>query len=220
MPFTPQEITDLPDVISAPRFATYLQAKQGHVDQALELYAWNMEVSAAFMVPLHLCEVAIRNAAGDAIEAVHGANWPWVNGFIRSLPVPRRQTGYDPQRNLRTVAGRQPTVGKVVSELNFAFWEKVFTQGQDSRIWDAHLRTVLPGIPAGLTVAQARAQIFLDLERIRKFRNRIAHHEPIFARNLPNDYASIRELVEYRRAEAANWLGKVERVTGLIAIRP
>lgn len=138
MPFTPQEITDLPDVISAPRFATYLQAKQGHVDQALELYAWNMEVSAAFMVPLHLCEVAIRNAAGDAIEAVHGANWPWVNGFIRSLPVPRRQTDYDPQRNLRTVAGRQPTVGKVVSELNFAFWEKVFTQGQDSRIWDAH----------------------------------------------------------------------------------
>ena len=73
MPFTPQEITDLPDVISAPRFATYLQAKQGHVDQALELYAWNMEVSAAFMVPLHLCEVAIRNAAGDAIEAVQTA---------------------------------------------------------------------------------------------------------------------------------------------------
>jgi len=125
MPFTPQEITDLPDVISAPRFATYLQAKQGHVDQALELYAWNMEVSAAFMVPLHLCEVAIRNAAGDAIEAVHGANWPWVNGFIRSLPVPRRQTDYDPQRNLRTVAGRQPTVGKVVSELNFAFWVSI-----------------------------------------------------------------------------------------------
>ena len=68
MPFTPQEITDLPDVISAPRFATYLQAKQGHVDQALELYAWNMEVSAAFMVPLHLCEVAIRNAIGVAAK--------------------------------------------------------------------------------------------------------------------------------------------------------
>ncbi len=220
MPFTPQEIADLQEVISAPRFATYLQATQGHVEQALQLYAWNMEVSAAFMAPLHLCEVAIRNAAADAIEAVHGANWPWVNGFIRSLPVPRRPTDYDPQRNLRHVAARQPTVGKVVSELNFAFWEKVFTQGQDSRIWNAHLRTVLPGTPAGLTVAQARAKVFLDLERIRKFRNRIAHHEPIFARNLPNDYASIRELVEYRRPEAANWLDKVERVTGLIAVRP
>ena len=220
MPFTPQEITNLPDVISAPRFATYLQAKKGHIDQALELYAWNMEVSSAFMVPLHLCEVAIRNAAADGIESVHGANWPWVNGFIRSLPVPRRQFDYDPQRNLQQVAARQPTVGKVVSELNFAFWEKVFTRGQDSRIWDQHLQAVLPGLPAGLTVAQARAKIFSDLERIRKFRNRIAHHEPIFARNLAGDYASIRELVEYRRPEAATWLDKVERVTGLIALRP
>ena len=70
MPFTPQEIADLQEVISAPRFATYLQATQGHVEQALQLYAWNMEVSAAFMAPLHLCEVAIRNAAADAIEAV------------------------------------------------------------------------------------------------------------------------------------------------------
>jgi len=137
-----------------------------------------------------------------------------------ACPFPERQADYDPQRNLRTVAWRQPTVSKVVSELNFAFWEKVFTQGQDSRIWDAHLRTVLPGIPTGLTVAQARAKIFLDLERIRKFRNRIAHHEPIFARNLPSEYASIRGLVEYRRPDAANWLDKVERVSGLIAIRP
>lgn len=220
MPFTPPEVADLPDVISAPRFATYLQAKQGHIEDALELYAWNAEISAAFMVPLHLCEVAIRNAAAEAIEAVHGTNWPWVNGFIRSLPVPRRPIDYDPQRNLQQVANRQPTVGKVVSDLNFAFWEKVFTQGQDSRIWDAHFRAVLPGAPAALTVAQARAKVFADLEAIRRFRNRIAHHEPIFARNLTADYASIRELVEYRRPVAAAWLDKVERVTALIGVRP
>lgn len=220
MPFTPPEVADLPDVISAPRFATYLQAKRGHIEDVLALYAWNAEISAAFMVPLHLCEVAIRNAAAEAIEAVHGANWPWVNGFIRSLPVPRRPIDYDPQRNLQQVASRQPTVGKVVSDLNFAFWEKVFTQGQDSRIWDAHFRAVLPGAPAVLTVAQARAKVFADLEAIRRFRNRIAHHEPIFARNLTADYASIRELVEYRRPVAAAWLDKVERVTALIGVRP
>lgn len=86
MPFSAEELRDLPDIISAPRFATYLQAKGGHVADALELYAWNAEVSAAFMVPLHLAEVAIRNAAAEAIEAVHGANWPWVKGFIRGLP--------------------------------------------------------------------------------------------------------------------------------------
>lgn len=220
MPFTPQEIASLPDVISAPRFATYLQARQGRVEDALELYAWNAEVSAAFMVPLHLCEVGIRNAAAEAIQSVHGANWPWVHGFIRGLPVPRSPKDFDPQINLKQVAARQPTVGKVVSELNFAFWEKVFTKGQDERLWNTHFRTVLPGIPNALTVSQARAKVFSDLEKIRRFRNRIAHHEPIFTRDLADDYASIRELIEWRRPDAATWLDKIERVTGLLAIRP
>ena len=80
--------------------------------------------------------------------------------------------------------------------------------------------TVFPNADSAKTVQQLRGEGFDKLGKIRDLRNRIAHHEPIFARNLQNDYASIRELVEYRRAEAANWLGKVERVTGLIAIRP
>lgn len=220
MPFTPNEITHLPDVISAPRFATYLKTKGGHVEDALALYAWNADISSAFMVPLHICEVAIRNAAAEAIQEFHGATWPWMNGFIRSLPVPRDLHHYNPQTNLRAVAARQPTVGKVVSEVNFAFWEKVFTAGQDHRIWNPYLRTVLPGCPAGLSVQQARAKVYADLEKIRKFRNRIAHHEPIFERNLAQDYTTIRELVEWRRPDAATWLDKVERVTGLLAVRP
>lgn len=43
---------------------------------ALALYAWNAQVSAALMAPLHLCEVVVRNAAADAIAAVYGVNWP------------------------------------------------------------------------------------------------------------------------------------------------
>ncbi|MBU2341470.1 MAG: hypothetical protein KKE77_09550 [Alphaproteobacteria bacterium] len=220
MPFTADEVTHLPAVISGPRFATYLQARGGHVEDALALYVWNAEVSAAFMVPIHLCEVAIRNAAAEAIEAVHGPTWPWVNGFVRSLPRPRRPFDYDPQTNLRQVAGRQPTVGKVVSEVNFAFWEKVFTTGQDERMWNPHFRTVLPGAPGALSVAQARSKVFSDLVTIRKFRNRIAHHEPIFARTLRDDYAVMRELIEWRRPDAAAWLDKVERISALLAARP
>jgi len=220
MPFTPDEITHLPTVISAPRFATYLRAKGGHVEDALSLYTWNAEVSAAFMVPLHLCEVAIRNAAAEAIQAVHGPTWPWVNGFVRSLPVSKNPRHYNPQVNLQDVASKRPTVGKVVSEVNFAFWEKVFTAGQDERMWDPHFRTVLPGCPAALSVQQARAKVYSDLEKMRKFRNRIAHHEPIFSRALDQDYAIIRELVEWRRPDAAAWLDKIERVTGLLAVKP
>lgn len=59
MSFSANEIAELPRVISTPRFATYLQATGGDAKAALSLYLWNLEISAAFLVPLQLCEVAI-----------------------------------------------------------------------------------------------------------------------------------------------------------------
>lgn len=218
--FTVDELRDLPIVISAPRFATYLRASANDTERALALYHWNLEVSAAFIVPLQVCEVAARNGVVEAIEAVHGPNWPWSNGFIRSLPIPRLAHHYNPQTNLRSVAARQPTTGKVVADLNFAFWEKTLTAGQDTRLWTPHLHTVFPGVPAATAAPVARAAAFDALQHIRHFRNRIAHHEPIFARTLADDYARIHQVIGWRRPVAAAWMDKIERITALLATRP
>lgn len=218
--FTADELRDLPVVISAPRFATYLRASGNDPEAALRLYRWNLEVSSAFIVPLQLCEVAVRNGVEEAIERVHGPNWPWSNGFIRSLPTPRLAHHYNPQINLRAMAAREPTTGKVVAELNFAFWEKTFTVGQDGRLWIPHLHDVFPGVPRTTSAPEARAIAFNRLQAIRTFRNRIAHHEPIFSRDLAADYARIRDLIAWRRPVAAAWVDKIERVSGLLAERP
>ena len=161
MAFSAIELNDLPNVISAPRFATYLQAKGNNRADALALYEWNLELSAAFIIPLQVCEVAARNGVVEVLEQVHGANWPWSNGFIRSLPVPKKAWHYNPQADLRGVAARMPTAGKVVAELKFAFWEKTFTAGQDVRLWFPYMNTAFPGIPAGIPVPVARANAFL-----------------------------------------------------------
>lgn len=150
MPFTPDELRDLPHVISAPRFATYLQATGNDRKRALALYEWNLTLSAAFIVPLQIYEVAVRNGVVEALEKVHGANWPWSDGFLRSLPRPKGSTHYNPEVDLRGIAARQPTTGKVVAELSFAFWETIFTAGQDGRIWVPHFRASFPGAPATL----------------------------------------------------------------------
>jgi len=67
--------------------------------RALELYRWNAELSAAFMVPMHICEVVLRNAIAGAIEEVYGPRWydPGT-AFERSLPKPN--SGYSPYRDL------------------------------------------------------------------------------------------------------------------------
>jgi hypothetical protein len=189
--FTPDELNELPNVISAPRFATYLQAMGNDREQALSLYLWNLSVSAAFIVPLQVCEVAVRNGIVEVLEKVHGANWPWSNGFLRSLPKPKRPKDYNPEDNLRAVASRQPTAGKVVADLNFAFWEKIFTVGQDARLWLPHMRSAFPGILPSTPIPKARAMAYSDLAAIRSLRNRIAHHEPIFSRNIAAEYARL-----------------------------
>ena len=220
LPFTPDEIRDLPGVISAPRFATYLQATGNDRQQALALYEWNLTLSAQFIVPLQVCEVAVRNGVAEAIEKVHGATWPWSNGFLRSLPRSKRSTDYNPEVDLRNTAARQPTTGKVVAELKFAFWEKIFTAGQDGRIWFSHFSASFPGAPSGLAIPVARAIAHNDLKSIRLLRNRIAHHEPIFTRNIADEYRRIHEMIGWRSPVAAAWMDRKQGVTALIPLKP
>ncbi len=216
MPFDRRELDDLPRVFSEPRFATYLQATKNDRVRALELYEWNLRISAAFMIPLQVCEVATRNGVAEAIGHVHGENWPWSNGFRRSLPKPKRHRDYSAEEDLASVASHQPTTGKVVAELKFAFWEKLFTVGQDHRLWLPHFRRAFPGAPAELEIPNARTKAFRELQAIRKLRNRIAHHEPIFTRALFADYRRIHEIIGWRSRVAADWVDRIQEVTRLI----
>jgi hypothetical protein len=217
MPFTQNEIQDLPDIFSAPRFATYLAEKNADRVAALELYKWNLDVSCAFFAPLQVCEVSIRNAISEAIELTYGPNWPYEQSFEIALPNPRRD--YSPRANILQHRN-QPTTGKVIAELKFVFWQRMFTRRHDGAIWNHHLRTVLPYMDAGKTVQDLRHEAFDTLQSIRDLRNRIAHHEPIFRRNIQQEYDRIKKIVGWRSAVAANWLDTVETVTPLMATKP
>lgn len=218
--FSSDQISDLEAVISAPRFATYLRAMGGDRNAAMALYCWNAELSAAFYVMIQFCELSIRNAAVEALEVEFGENWHLSKGFLYTLPVLRGGKGYQPRKDLEDCARRLPTAGKVVAELSFAFWQYLFVKGQDARLWRPHFDQVFPGRDLEQDIRDARGALHHDIEKIRRFRNRIAHHEPIFARDLPADFERVRKLVHWRRPRAAAWLSGVERVSGLLATRP
>lgn len=186
--------------------------------QAIELYAWNAQISAAFLVPLHICEVVIRNAVSDAITSVYGANWPWSPAFEQSLPAPQGRV-YNPRRDVLSNRG-QPTTGKVIPELSFVFWQRMFTGRHDGRLWNTHIRTVLPNLPAGLPVAACRKLLHDELEKIRMLRNRIAHHEPIINRQLAADFQDIARLISFRCTATSNWMVQKQHVVNLIGARP
>jgi len=207
--------------LSPARMATYEAAAgvQGADDlSALVLYAWNAEVSGALLSPLHVCEVIVRNAVSDGLEAVYGPRWPWSATFERSLPDPLQ--GYSPRKDLQSARRSAPTTGKVIPELKFVFWQKMFTSRYDTRLWNHHLLRVLPNMDATKAVAVLRQTIYNDLEQLRKLRNRIAHHEPIFTRTLGDDYQKILDLVTFRCVITATWLDENQRATAVIAAKP
>lgn len=208
------------NVLSAARVGTYEVATTGtpQLPSALALYAWNAQVSASMLAPLHFCEVTIRNAVADAISAAHGPQWPWDAGFLRSLPNP--PNGYNPRRDLMSARAGKVSPGKVIPELKFIFWQTIFTSRFDARLWKQHLRTVLPHTDATKSVDQIRALVYAELEQLRKLRNRIAHHEPIFKRNLGDDFQKVYDLIAFRCPITAAWMEQNQQVQALIATKP
>lgn len=206
--------------LSTPRIETYEAATPDDptLSSALALYAWNAQVSAALLAPLHICEVSIRNAISEAIVAAHGPQWPWSAGFVRSLPNPL--VGYSARSDLLSSRVNKTTTGQVIADLKFVFWQTMFTSRFDARLWTHHLRQALPYADAKKTTAQTRALVYSELEQIRKLRNRIAHHEPIFQRNLATDFQKIHDLIAARCPITAAWMLQNQGAQALILNKP
>ena len=202
--------------LSAARTSTYLHAlrdKPPSLERALDLYVWNSQLGAALMTPISVCEVVIRNAVDEALSAVHGPSWPWSRGFYLSLNTTGRQV-------LDKAKQAQPTTGKVIAELNFGFWENMFVAAFDAALWTPHLNAVLPNLPAGQTVQQSRFHIRQELEKLRRLRNRIAHHEPILTINAVACLQAVQQLIGYRCTDTAAWVGQTNDIATLVASRP
>lgn len=211
---------DVTRLLSVPRMSTYLAATGGDRERALRLYCWNAQISAALMVPAHFAEVATRNAVHDALTELYGPDWPWSTSFHQALPSVR-PGAFNPLAALQSACGTSSrTTGQVVADLNFFFWEQMFTSRHDRRLWIPRIRALFPNADAALRPWDLRRAVHDDLYRIRDLRNRVAHHEPIFTRDLAGDLETTLSLVRMRSAPTADLLGQVESVSSLLTSRP
>lgn len=205
---------------SAARMTTYERAVTlGQLSaHPFELYRWNMRVSGAFMLPLHTCEVIVRNEVAEALLQRHGPLWPWQEGFRASLPGGAAR--YNARDELLRAASRHASTAAVIASLRFAFWQHLFTQRFDQTLWATTLKDVFPGAEPAMPRHLLRARMHADLEQIRQLRNRIAHHEPIFARDLALDLVTIGRIVQMRCTDVERWMTRNESVTSLLKQRP
>lgn len=201
--------------LSSNRLSTYRNAISASIGEdsiefAIELYEWNARLASSFMLPLHIYEITLRNAVSEAIEMRYGADWPIHTAFINSLTGKQKS-------ELIAASSAYSGVGKVLPELKLVWFENMLKNTHNVRIWIPYIRTVFPH-SIGVDEDTIRDELKSDCFLIRKLRNRIAHHEPIFNQaGLNSLLPVILKAIEWRCTASKTWLTNLETVTELLS---
>lgn len=209
----PALLPGLPEIIAPDRFGTYLRACGGDAGRAARLYTWNIEVAAAMWGPLHVLEVVLRNAL-DRQLAAHTGRQDWW----RQLWLSYRQSDQLDAAQRAAAATHTTgavTTGHVVAELSLGFWTALLANRYHDRLWEPALKQAFAHRPRSIR----RGDIHARLDGLRLLRNRIAHHEPVFARRLADDHANIVIVLGYLHTEAQTWVTSHSRVFQVLARR-
>ena len=213
--YTPAEIARIEAALSTDRFSTYLRAAAGNGLHALRIYEWNSRISAAFYLPLHSVEVGLRNACHRELSATFRA--PWYDdpaflaldgGFAGKIAEARKDL-----RLTRTLDDEP----HMIASLSFGFWTRLFSHRLARALWVPILNRAPARYAAYNGRRPRREDIANPLQHMRIFRNRIAHHEPIFNRALASDLRTLLELASWFYEDLAEWTNATSDCAALIA---
>lgn len=198
--------------ISASRFAPFLKAADDDLDAALDLYHWHAQVGAACFLTMHHLEVLIRNAIDGELGKEHPdepLTQTWLMDFEVLRPDAVKQVIVAVERLER---GKAITRGRVIAALSFGFWSGLFG-GRYEELWRHRLRHAFPG-------AKERKDLSTRMEPLRRFRNRLAHHDSILNQPIQARHSQMLELATFVDPLAGEWLASTSDVQRLLSKRP
>ncbi|GAB2654023.1 Abi family protein [Saccharopolyspora gloriosae] len=199
--------------LSAARFQRYLTAANGEHADALRLYRWNLDVSAAFYAPLHWLEIGLRNGVHERLREHFGSGQWWelvqLTGYGR-----RAVTKEHAKLKRQKQAGF--TADDVVAKLSLGFWVSLTSKGRgyDRTLWVPALHGAFPRFRG------PRRDLHERLSGLLELRNRIMHHEPIFHLDLPARRAEIYRVLDHLSPTLPEQAGRYDRVPMLWEQRP
>lgn len=175
------EYNKLEYYLSQPRLERFLIATANSKSKAQKLYRGNLRVSQAFYPILNLFEIFLRNIVNYQVSS-HFANPNWIisekNGFMNnaSLTSSKFYLKNSVIKAEKTIRRKRGTItpGKVIAEQSLGFWTSFFDT-HHYRLIGGVVIHCFPNKPAHIN----RNQINQKLNRVREFRNRIYHNEPI-----------------------------------------
>ena len=210
--YTDDILGELETSLSRERLSTYLAAVRGHREKAIRLYVWNTAISAAFYEPLQGLEVALRNAIHRRLAEQYGPAW---------YDNPNAKLDSGAMRRIAKSRGYGDSPSQIVAKLSFGFWVSLLGPGghiankhkanYEMTLWRPALRKAFAHC-----TPLTRKQAHRPLNALRQLRNRIAHHEPIFARKLTMDHERILDVTGWISPATRTWIEHYSRVSIMI----
>ncbi|WP_090598084.1 Abi family protein [Pelagibacterium luteolum] len=211
-PYQPPQLQAIRGSISEPRFATYLAKGGNHEEYAMALYLYNARVAKAFLYPLNVAEVTLRNAIDSILVGRFGPDWHQDAAFRDQTLTPEGLATLDKAMQR---AGQNAPRDQVVATLTFDFWSNLF-RSEYGALWRTTVNIAFPHLQHG----ESRRDIQNLVRPINAFRNRVAHHEPILDMNVTDIHAKIVRLIELRCTETAAWMKHHSTLSAVVRSRP
>jgi hypothetical protein len=209
MPFvyTSEALDNLDQSISIERLASFLALANADRHKAILLYEHNRLLSEGFYGMLQGLEVALRNS----IHRVMSADTLAPDWYDRANSLYQPESAAVNEAKANIPAGKPITPGRVVAQLTFGFWVKLLGRSYEKAFWVPHLYKAFPQLRK-----PDRKQVFDRMDKIRGFRNSIAHHERILHRDLRNEYRQLVETLAWICPVTASWVNLHNSVHYLI----
>lgn len=161
-------------VFSDERMRKYFAAHAIDESLAIAHYQFNIEISESFYPCLSVFEVALRNAINRELIMKFGTE-EWYNHFSTTAGLSKLTKEIAIAQSQISKRHELVTPSKVVAELTFGFWTRLFNTEFELILWK-DLRRAFPYLPKA---KRQRKQVSAPINNFRNFRNRIFHNEPI-----------------------------------------
>lgn len=198
-------------LLSVPRLSTYSEACGGDITRAVDLYQWNLDASAALFTSIHYFEVALRNTIDVRLTKDFGADQPWFDNPSTQLSKGALSKVARARHSVAS-AGHGVSHGRVVAELTLGFWWTLLADDYNRSLWQPSLHQAFP--------SARRTRLHSEIDRIRRLRNRIAHHEPLITHDIAAEYNVVLRTAEQIDLRLAWWIDATSRVGAVLDRRP
>lgn len=161
-------------VFSTQRMDKYFNRYPNNEEKAILHYKTNIELSEAFYAVLSMYEVAFRNSLNRELTEYFGT----VDWYLKIASIPGlKNLNGSIQTAQKHIANRNETItaNKVIAELTMGFWVRLFNAEYELTLWKP-LRKAFPYLEKS---QRQRNNVSAPINKIRDFRNRVFHHEPI-----------------------------------------